>query len=155
MAIVSAMLYFVVPFMLLLLGLIAGGLTERRHLGQLDRREAAARDILITNLKRVPNPETIKQAAMVGGQVVIATDYFKTLVTKLRNLVGGEMKSAQSMMTRARREAVLRMIDECRCMGATEIWNVRFATCNISEVSGKRGAMSVEVYAYGTAVLRG
>ncbi len=140
---------------LLVLGFSVGGFRERRHFRNLAIREAAARDVLVTNLKRVANPETVRQSSLVGGQVVIGTDYFKTIATGIRNLLGGEMKAAQSLMTRARREAVLRMIDEARRLGSTEICNVRFAFCNISMMSGNKGAMSVEVYAYGTAVLRG
>jgi len=145
----------ILPLALLVLGFSVGGFRERLHFRNLDRREAAASDFLVTNLKHVANPETVRQSSLVGGQVVIGTDYFKTIVTGLRNLVGGEMKAAQSLMVRARREAVLRMIDDARRLGATEICNVRFAFCNISMMSGNKGAMSVEVYAYGTAVVRG
>ncbi len=144
-----------VPLALLVLGFSLGGFRERSHFKKLARREAASSDVLVTNLKRVANPETVRQSSLVGGQVVIGTDYFKTFVTALRNLVGGEMKAAQSLMVRARREAVLRMIDDARRLGATEICNVRFAFCNISMMSGNKGAMCVEVYAYGTAVVRG
>jgi uncharacterized protein YbjQ (UPF0145 family) len=91
---------------------------------------------------------------MVGGQVVVATDYFKTFVTALRNIVGGEMRAAQTLLSRARREAILRMIGEARRLGATEVHNVRFAFCNITQLSGNKGAMAVEIYAYGTAVVR-
>ncbi len=150
------LLGYVLPTLgLLVLGFSVGGFQERRHFKSLDRREAAASDILVTNLKRVADPETVRQSSLVGGQVVIGTDYFKTIATALRNLLGGEMKSAQSLMVRARREAVLRMIDDARRLGATEVCNVRFAFCNISMMSGNKGAMSVEVYAYGTAVVRG
>jgi uncharacterized protein YbjQ (UPF0145 family) len=140
---------------LLILGFSVGGFRERRHFKNLALREAAASDMLVTNLKQVANPETVRQSSLVGGQVVIGTDYFKTIATGLRNLVGGEMKAAQSLMVRARREAVLRMIEDARRLGATEVCNVRFAFCNISMMSGNKGAMSVEVYAYGTAVVRG
>ncbi|MFQ5430082.1 MAG: YbjQ family protein [Phycisphaerae bacterium] len=139
---------------LIFLGVLAGGVTERRHFASLARREAANADFLVTNMKHVPQPDVVKQAALVGGQVVIGTDYFKTFLTGLRNLVGGEMKAAETLMVRARREALLRMIDEGRRLGAREIWNVRFSYCNISQMSGNKGAMCVEIHAYGTAVVR-
>ncbi|MCG8409598.1 MAG: YbjQ family protein [Phycisphaerales bacterium] len=151
----TEVLLTIAPFLsFVILGFLVGSFVERRHLRQLAAREAAASDILVTNLKRVPNPENIRQAGLVGGQVVIATDYFKSIATALRNLIGGEMQAVQSMLIRARREAILRMIDEARQMGAKEVWNVRFSFCNISQMSGNKGAMSVEIYAYGTAVLR-
>lgn len=139
---------------LLLLGIFAGGVNERRHLRRLARREAGFRDIAVNNLKRVTDPDTVRRATLVSGSVVIATDYFKSFATALRNLVGGEMKAALSLMTRARREALLRLLAEARAAGATEVWNVRYQFCSISQMSGRRGAMSVEIVAYGTAVVR-
>ncbi len=41
-----------------------------------------------------------------------------------------------------------------RQRGAHEVWNVRFGFSNIQQMSGNRGAMSVELIAYGTAVRR-
>ena len=146
--------YFLTLF-LLALGFSVGGFRERRHFRQLDEREAATGDITVTNMKTVANPETVIRAQLVSGNVVIATDYFKTFLTTLRNLVGGEMKSAQRLMIRARREALMRLLEEARGLGATEVWNVRFQFCNIQQMSKNKGAMSVELYAYGTAITRG
>ena len=75
------------------------------------------------------------EALLVIGQVVIATDYYKTFVTQLRNLVGGEMKSAMSLMSRARREAMVRLLEQARTRGATEVWNVRLQFTSISPTS--------------------
>lgn len=149
------LLIYVVPTLVLLgMGVCVGGFRERRHLASLARREGMARDVILTNLKRLPDEATIRNVALVGGQVVIATDYFKTFATVLRNLMGGEMRAAQTLLLRARREAVLRMIGEARQLGAKEIYNVRFAFCNITQMSGNKGAMAVEIYAYGTAIVR-
>ena len=139
------------------LGFGVGGFRERAHFKSLDQREAANTDIIVNNLKSVPQPNTVRQAHMVSGNTVVATDYFKTFAMGLRSLVGGEMRSAQTLMIRARREALLRMIDEARALGATEIYNVRFAFCNIGQMSSNRNqnfAISVEMYAYGTAIIR-
>ena len=144
----------VVLLVLLTLGIFVGGLNERRHLRDLARREGAFRAMVVNNLRHVSDPDTVRRAEMVSGNVVIATDYFKTFATRLRNLVGGEMRAALSLMTRARREALLRLLAEARSIGATEVWNVRYEFCSISQMSGKRGAMSVEIVAYGTAVVR-
>jgi uncharacterized protein YbjQ (UPF0145 family) len=139
---------------LLILGILAGGANERAHFRRLDRNEGRLEYIRICNLKRVSNPETVSSSRMVMGQVVIATDSFKSWLTGLRNLVGGEMKAARSLMIRARREAVVRMMEEAATLGATEIWNARFGFCSISMMRGRGGAMQVEVVAWGTAVSR-
>ena len=39
-------------------------------------------------------------------------------------------------------------------MGATEVHNVRFETSNIRSAMGKTKQVSVEVLAYGTAIVR-
>ena len=144
----------IVVLVLLALGIFAGGWNERRHLRALALREEGFRDIVVNNLKRVSDPDTVRRAEFVSGNVVIATDYFKSFATKLRNLVGGEMGAALSLMGRARREALLRLLAEARSIGAAEVWNVRFQFCSISQMSGNKGAMSVEIVAYGTAVVR-
>ena len=142
-----------VPILLVTLGILLGGYLERRHRAELTRREAARR-VIIDNRKHVTRPETVEAAQMVLGQVVIATDYWKTLTTTLRNLVGGEMKAADRMMERGRREALQRLADEAERMGAQEVWNLRFQFSSVSQMNGNKGAMQVEVFAYGTAVRR-
>lgn len=148
------LIVFLIPFVLPVVWSVIGYLMEKKHLQSLEAREATARDIVVNNLKTVVSPETVQRAQLVTGNVVIAADYFKTLVTTLRNLVGGEMKATQRLMTRARREALLRLLDEAREMGATEVWNLRYQFCSIQQMSGNKGAISVEIYAYGTAVAR-
>lgn len=138
----------------IVVGFFAGGFNERRHLRSLEERERQLASIRVCNLKRVTDPDQVVRAEMVLGQVAIATDYFKTFATSLRNLVGGEMGSAQSLLLRARREALLRMLEEAQGLGAVEVWNVRFGFSSISMMRGSQGAMQVELIAYGTAVVR-
>jgi len=142
-------------FLLLFCGVFLGGLAERSHLKRLDERERELAGILLCNLKRVPGEEGVTRSHLVLGQVVIATDYFKSLATALRSLVGGELRAANSLMTRGRREAVVRLLEEARRHGCNEVYNLRFGFSNISQMRGKRGAMQVEILAWGTAVQRG
>ena len=145
----------VIPVVVLLvLGVTVGTLRERRHFRLLARRERQFRDIGIVNLKTVQNPETVKHAMLVSGDAVIATDYFKGFAAHLRNIVGGEVRSYESLMQRARREATLRLLAGARRLGATEVWNVRYETSNIRSSSRRSPAVSVEVFAFGTAIVR-
>jgi uncharacterized protein YbjQ (UPF0145 family) len=141
---------------LLVLGFTVGGFNERRHFKQLQLEEQALSHIRVNNLKTVTDLQTIAACAMVSGQVVIGTDYFKSMATSLRGLLGGEMKSAQTLMTRARREALVRLLHQAQTMGAAEVWNVRFASSNIGQSTGKKGsrAMQAELFAWGTAIVR-
>jgi uncharacterized protein YbjQ (UPF0145 family) len=132
-----------------------GRFTERRHVRRLDERERAAGNVLVTNLKRVQDPGSVEAGRMVIGHVVIATDYWKSFATRLRKLIGGEMKSAQSLMIRGRREALMRLVENARAMGAAEVCNVRYEFSNIGMMRGRGGGpMQVEILAYGTAIVR-
>lgn len=140
---------------LLILGFTVGSITERRHFASLTRREMQFNDIGVVNLRTVSNPETVGAAEFVCGDAVIGTDYFKGFVAKLRNIVGGEIHSYGTLLQRARREATLRMLQQARELGATEVWNVRYETSNIrSGASSRNPAVSVEIFAFGTAIIR-
>jgi uncharacterized protein YbjQ (UPF0145 family) len=93
------------------------------------------------------------RTAMVTGNVVISVDYFKTVVAGLRNLVGGNINAYESLLDRARREAVLRMQEQAVLRGAEAVINLKFETARIAGNAGK-GIGSVEVLAYGTALSR-
>ena len=62
------------------------------------------------------------------------------------------MNSYESLLERGRREALLRMKEEARRLNATEIFNVKMETASISKGAGN-SIGSVEVYAYGTALI--
>ena len=136
------------------LGFGVGNWRERRHLASLSRREEQFADITVTNLKTGANPEHVRSAAYVSGEAVIATDYFKTMAAAIRKIIGGKLRSYETLMNRARREAVLRMLSQARQLGASEIWNVRLESSNILSSTSNNKATSVEVFAFGTAIVR-
>ena len=89
------------------------------------------------------------RCSLVSGSVVISVDYFKRILAGLRNIFGGNVQSYETLVDRARREAVLRMKESCP--DADYVLNLRLETSSIFK--GKRKQVgSVEVLAYGTAV---
>lgn len=137
---------------LLILGFCVGSLVERAHFKRLAAREAALADMLVSDLRSLPPAWEAETFGLVTGEVVIASDYFKTFAASLRKLVGGELHTFESLMVRARREAVVRMLESAKSMGANYVANVRFATSNIGSMGRRRMAAMVEMYAYGTAL---
>lgn len=137
---------FVLPIVVLVVGALAGSVIERSHLASLVRREELPGPI-VTDLGAPPAGIVIGDARLVIGEAVLGADRGKEFVSTLRNLVGGEVVSLQKLLTRARREARLRMVDEARAIGADFVLNVRFEIC---EVGGK----AADVICYGTAVRR-
>ncbi|MHC4864859.1 MAG: YbjQ family protein [Planctomycetota bacterium] len=138
-----------IPLILIILGFVAGKYIEKQHLRSLAQKEAALRGIGVCNLRKFPVGLRCQRSFLVTGSVVIATDRFKVFAASLRKLFGGEIRTYRSLMERARREALARMLDEAKRAGADSVWNVRLETATIH---GKRRVGGVEVLAYGTAV---
>ncbi len=143
-----------VPLVLLMAGIFIGGAIERAHFRRLDAAEAELSDMLLTDLRQIPPGMQPKSATLVSGSVVIGSDYFKNIAAALRNLVGGEVRSFDRLMQRARREATCRLLAHARSLNARAVINVRFETSNISAAnSRKKTNAMVEVIAYGTALV--
>ncbi|HBH31674.1 MAG TPA: hypothetical protein DDX81_07200, partial [Desulfofustis sp.] len=80
--------------------------------------------------------------------------YFKRLLAILRNIFGGAVTSYESLVDRARREAILRMKEAARQQGAALVINLRLETSAIGQQANrKRQVGSVEAIAYGTAII--
>ncbi len=135
---------------LLLLGFVFGQIAEKRHFKSIIEREKTLRDILVFSERRIPDEERL-EGILVCGSVVVSVDFFKRFVANLRNLVGGRVSSYESLLERARREAVLRMKEEAQRKGASGIWNLRLETASIYK-GAAQSVGAVEVVAYGTAV---
>lgn len=139
---------------LLLLGYGVGSWVEKSHYRSIREREERLGDVLVIAAK-MPTPDLLaRDGWLVGGNVVISVDYFKRFVSGLRNLLGGRVVTYESLLDRARREAILRMKKEALDSGANMIFNVKLETASISQ-SANNALGSIEVYAYGTAVKTG
>jgi uncharacterized protein YbjQ (UPF0145 family) len=84
---------------------------------------------------------------MISSNVVISHDYFKYAIANVQNMLGGRLTSYESVVERARREAIVRLKLEAEKIGATQIMGIRLSTTEL----GMQGGM-VEVFAYGTAI---
>jgi uncharacterized protein YbjQ (UPF0145 family) len=134
----------------IVLGYFVGKYLEKKHYISIREREKELVSLPTILLKKPLRPDAVKQSRLVNGSVVISIDYFKRLLAGLRNFIGGNVSSYESLIDRARREAILRMKENAK--GADEIINVRIETCAISKNSQKGSIGSVEVLAYGTAL---
>ncbi len=138
---------------LLLLGYIAGTIAEKRHYRSIIRREKELLHLPAITLKSAGVDENrMERVAFVQGSVVISQDYFKRLLAGIRNIFGGAVKSYETLLDRARREAILRM-KEMAPPGTSVIVNTRIETSTIgSRAKRKNSVGSIEVLAYGTAL---
>jgi uncharacterized protein YbjQ (UPF0145 family) len=137
--------------LLIVLGYFFGSRAEKKHLHTIREREKTYQNLPTIMLKKPLNPQTISRYKLVGGSVVISIDHFKKFVASLVNLFGGSMSSYESLVDRARREAILRM--KADAGDASEIINLRIETSSISK-NAQQNVGAVEVIAYGTAIYR-
>jgi uncharacterized protein YbjQ (UPF0145 family) len=93
----------------------------------------------------VPGRTVCEFYGVVTGSTVRAKHVGTDLLASLKNLVGGELRGYTQLLQEARQEALDRMIEQARSVGANAVVNVRFATSSITQ-----GA--AELFAYGTAV---
>ena len=134
-------------------GYIFGRRIEARHFANLREREHASLGLPVLTAPRVDPSWTVEDAALVTGIAVVSIDYFKYVAASLRNFFGGRVSAYESLLDRARREAVLRMKEAAYARGATVILNARLEISSVSGLdAGQRGARSAEVLAYGTAL---
>ncbi|WP_457592096.1 YbjQ family protein [Hydrogenimonas sp.] len=134
----------------ILLGYFFGKFIEKRHYRSIREREQQYASLPAIALKKPLEPQKVTQSRLVTGSVVISIDRFKRFLASLRNIFGGNVNAYETLVDRARREALLRMKQEAE--GADEIINIRIETSSISQNSRKGNIGSVEVLAYGTAL---
>lgn len=131
---------------LFVVGWVFGRKNEQKHLNALAKNELLLGHIIISNERFFqPQLDPRYQGSLVVGNVVIAQDYFKMTIAGLMSLFGKNLTTFESLLERARREAVVRLKDEANRMGYNQVYGLRFET---TEVLG-----GVEVLAYGTAIL--
>jgi len=135
---------------LLFLGYVFGTLAEKKHYKSIREREEALKFLPTIMLKKPLDPTSIKEYKLVNGSVVLSIDYFKKFVAGLINLFGGNVTVYETLIDRARREAIVRM--KSNASNASEIINIRIETSSISKNTKSIG--SIEVLAYGTAIYR-
>ena len=84
--------------------------------------------------------------ALVRGNTTRARHIGRDIMAGLRKLVGGEVSEYTKLLGEAREQAIDRMTDEARGLGANAVIEVRFSTSMVMQ-----GA--AELLAYGTAVV--
>lgn len=101
--------------------------------------------ILVTT-DTVPGQRITKVLGLVRGNTIRARHVGQDIKAAFRNLIGGEVLEYTKLMAESREQAIDRMIDTARELGANAVVGLRFTT---SEIMG--GA--AELLAYGTAVV--
>ena len=101
--------------------------------------------MLCSNTEDIPGQQIVEFYGVVTGSTVRAKHIGRDIAASLKNILGGELKGYTELLQEARQEALHRMMEQARSVGANAVINVRFATSSVAQ-----GA--AELFAYGTAV---
>lgn len=101
--------------------------------------------MILATTPTIKGKEITETLGIVRGSSVRAKWFGKDIVAGLRNIVGGEMKEYTEMLAEAREQAMQRMVDDGKALGADAIVEMRFETSQIAQ-------NAAELLVYGTAV---
>ena len=128
---------------------------ERDHIKALAKAEAELSDIIVSDIRTLPQNWKVTKTVFVAESVVIANDYLRSFLWFFRKLVGGESKSLSRLLARARREATVRALWKAKECGANVVWNISYETSVVHSIFTKDTSNStitgVEILAFATA----
>jgi len=101
--------------------------------------------IVVTN-DAIVGKRIVRTLGLARGNTIRARHLGKDIVAVFRNVVGGEISEYTKMMAEAREQALDRMVEEAKELGANAVVNTRFMT-------SMRMQGAAELLAYGTAVV--
>lgn len=104
--------------------------------------------MIITTIDSIPGREIRETIGLVRGNTIRARHLGKDIFAGLKGIVGGEISEYTKLMGESREQALDRLKDEAKRLGADAVVGVRFTTSMISQ-----GA--AEILAYGTAIKLG
>eukprot|EP00386_Alphamonas_edax_P000004 GDKI01000008.1.p1 GENE.GDKI01000008.1~~GDKI01000008.1.p1 ORF type:complete len:120 (-),score=21.73 GDKI01000008.1:105-434(-) len=101
--------------------------------------------MLIATTDAVPGYTVLDCHGLVEGCTVRTRNVVRDVHMQLKSYVGGELEHYTDLQTQARLEAVTRMTDKAKQLGANAILGVKYASTNMG------GTPAVEYVVYGTA----
>jgi len=101
--------------------------------------------MILTTTDSIPDHAVTANHGLVRGNTIRARHIGRDIAAGLRAIVGGEISDYTKMMAEAREQALDRMVDEARSVGANAVIGVRFSTSYVMQ-------SAAEILVYGTAV---
>ena len=102
--------------------------------------------MIVCTTGSIAGKRVVRTVGLVRGNTVRARHLGRDIAASLRNLVGGEVSEYTKLLGEAREQALDRMIEEARELGANAVIEVRFSTSEVMTAAA-------ELLAYGTAVV--
>ena len=102
--------------------------------------------MLLVNTPSVEGRKVVKTLGLVRGSTIKARHIGRDILAIIRMLFGGEVKDYTQMMANSREEALQRMQEMAKELGANAVINIRFTSVAVMQGTA-------ESLAYGTAVM--
>ena len=102
--------------------------------------------MIVSTTESVAGHRVVKTLGLVRGNTIRARHIGRDIKALGRNIVGGEIAEYTKLLAEAREQALDRMLEEAKALGANAIVTTRFATSMVTN----GGA---ELLAFGTAVV--
>jgi len=150
---VLAFIWLIIPVALLLVAMLVGRAITSRHEADLARRQAVVAHIRTTDIRVMLDPVPGDHPPMlVTSEVCLGIDHFRGFLGNLKNIFGGEVRSYAATLDRARREVIMRLLEEAHRHGYNALANLRIEFADISgNATAARKATSVSILAAATA----
>jgi len=131
-----------------------GSHIEKKHYADIKKRERTYQTplLLTSHVSQLDSTREVADQRFVSCGVVIGADYFKHFASNIIRVFGGNLSPYESVLDRARREALLRLKEQADDFDV--IINVKLETCLLGQAKRKKngGAPKASVLAYGTAI---
>ena len=101
--------------------------------------------MIITTTSEIEGRRVVETLGLVRGNTIRSRFIGRDVMAVFRSIAGGEIAEYTKMMAESREQAIDRMIDDARVVGADAVIAVRFQTSMI--MTG-----AAEIMCYGTAV---
>lgn len=102
--------------------------------------------MLLSTTNTIYGRKITRQLGLVRGNTIRARHIGRDIIATIRNIVGGEVTEYTKLMAESREQALDRMIEEARNLGANAIVGIKFSTAEVM-------TRAAEILVYGTAVV--
>jgi uncharacterized protein YbjQ (UPF0145 family) len=103
-------------------------------------------EVIIVNTPYLPGYKITKTIGFTWGLIVRSRGLGSNITAGLRSIVGGEIHEYTELLNQSREQALDRLKEHARTLGANAVLSVEFDSSEI-------GQIMTEVLAYGTAVV--
>jgi uncharacterized protein YbjQ (UPF0145 family) len=101
--------------------------------------------MIVVTTESIAKKKVTRTLGIVKGNTVRACHLGEDIMAYVKNLVGGELVEYTEVIAQAREQALDRMVQEARILGANAVLGLRFSTFYVTHGTA-------EIMAYGTAV---